>query len=284
MKVLTTGANGFIGKHLCNRLEKNGIKYIPLTSGSDVRNNEVFNALLNQGITHVIHLAAKNFVPESWEKPTEYIHTNFIGTLNALEFCRKEKASLLYISSYMYGIPKQLPIKESHPITALNPYALSKKMAEDACEFYSSYYGVSSIILRPFNVYGPGQKSDFLIPHIIHQAVFNTEIKVKDIEPKRDYIFVSDVVDAILAALKNNYKFEVFNIGSGISYSVKEIINMIQKITGTNKPVICSSETRMNEIMDVQADILNLYNQTGWKPGTDMLDGLKICINEITGE
>src|SRR5690606_33893882 len=133
----------------------------------------------------VVHLAARSYVPDSWEVPADFLRTNLTGALEALEYCRLHNARLVFPSSYMYGDAGSQPIPESHPLVAKNPYALSKKLAEDAARFFAERFNVRTTILRPFNIYGPGQSEAFLIPWILRQLKSGTEVRVKDVEPRR---------------------------------------------------------------------------------------------------
>jgi len=184
---------------------------------------------------------------------------------------------MVFISSYLYGNPETLPIPETAKIYTPNPYALSKKTAEDYCKFYADSYAVKVVVIRPFNLYGAGQLTHFLIPEIILQVLKGKEIKIKDLEPKRDYIYITDFIDAIIRSLNIN-EFQIFNIGSGISYSVGEIIEMVQKICGTDLLVISSAEKRQAEIIDTIADISKAKELLNWVPVTSMYDGLSAIV------
>jgi nucleoside-diphosphate-sugar epimerase len=186
---------------------------------------------------------------------------------------------LVFISSYLYGNPSSLPISETAALFTPNPYALSKKIAEDYCRFYADSFQVNTTIIRPFNLYGFGQSENFLIPEIIGQVLKGDPIHVKDLEPKRDYIFITDFIDAIIRCIDKN-KFDIINIGSGISYSVGEIIQMIQEICGTELTVINSAEKRPAEIMDTIADISKAKEILGWSPTTSMYEGLSLIIQQ----
>jgi nucleoside-diphosphate-sugar epimerase len=281
LKILVTGANGFIGKHLCIKLKEMNINFIPYSIKHDKWESSIFSQYLEDGITHVVHLAAKNFVPESWTIPEEYIKTNVNSTISLLEFCRKIKAKFIFISSYMYGNPHYLPIDENHPTAVLNPYALSKFLAEESCKFYAENLNVSSSVLRVFNIYGPGQKDIFLIPHVISQILNSDTIEVLDLEPKRDYLYVSDLIDAIISLFQVDFNFEIFNVGSGVSCSVGEIIEILQKIAKTNKVVSCNSIKRVNEISNVYASNKKLMRLSGWEPKVSLQNGLKKCLDDF---
>ncbi len=279
-RILVTGASGFIGKYLCQELNERGHEINVLFSIhgdiSDAHTLDSFNGKVDK----VIHLAASTFVPDSWQNPDEFFKVNALGTMRVLEFCRNNNSSLIFISAYLYGIPDKVPTSEMELPKPNNPYAFSKYIAEQACLFYSSYLNVPSLIIRPFNVYGPGQPAHFLIPTIINQVLYNQEITLLDLNPKRDYIFIDDVVNfinnAVDAKLKNS---EIVNIGSGVSYSVGELVRIIQKIAGTNLPVFSKNEVRFQEISDVIADVNKADTFFGWKPKTSIEIGLEQCVS-----
>lgn len=278
MKVLITGAKGFIGSNLCLKLKELNISFIEYSNHHYSWNASIFDPYLTEGITHIVHLAAKNFVPESWEKPEYYIQINVNSTVSLLEFSRKINAKFIFLSSYMYGKPECLPIDESHSTSVLNPYALSKYLAEEACKFYSKNFHISISVLRVFNIYGPGQKSNFLIPHLISEVLSSQEINVLDLSPKRDYLYISDLIDAIISLFDCDVEFEIFNIGSGTSNSVNEIIDVLQNISNTNKKVNSKSEIRKNEINDVVANTGKINRLNGWIAKVNLEEGLKKCL------
>lgn len=273
-KILITGATGFIGGHVVPAIENAGYEVIGVNSRSgDVADPATWYGY--PAADTVIHLAGKSFVPASWSDPSAFVHCNLMGTMEALNYCKKHNAKLVFLSSYLYGNPLSLPIAETATLAATNPYAFSKKLAEDTCRFYAANFGVDITILRPFNVYGAGQPKDFLIPSIIRQVKNREDIHVKDLEPKRDYVYVEDVVSAVLAAVKQVKGFNVFNIGSGESYSVAELITLIQQISGTDLTVYSSGERRRDEIMNTVADITLAHQKLNWLPEWSLKDGLK---------
>lgn len=273
-KVLVTGASGFIGTHLIQKLRANqhDVTEVNRIAG-DIADDATWAHLSHAEV--VIHLAGRAYVPDSWNDPAGFLKTNLHGTVCALEYCRRHNARLVFLSSYMYGKPEKLPIPESASLQANNPYALSKKLAEETCRFYADYFGVKIIVLRPFNIYGPGQAKHFLIPSIVDQVTEGNEIHVKDLEPKRDYVYVEDVADAITMAVGLDKKFDILNIGTGVSYSVAEVIDFIQEIKGTNLVVQSGSERRPAEIMDTQADITKASDIMGWSPKWTLRAGLR---------
>lgn len=280
--ILITGSNGFIGSALKQRLLLDNCNILEINSKADIADSSKFNYFDHKHIDHIFHLAAKTFVPDSWKKPQDFYHTNVLGTGNVVEFCRQKSASLTFISAYLYGQPDKLPISEDCQIRPNNPYAHSKYLAEQLCEFYANEFGVRTVIIRPFNVFGIGQNNKFLIPHIIGQALSeDKKIIVKDLTPKRDYVYLDDLIDALILSIASLKSFAVYNIGSGYSLSVKEIINIVQSELATNKEVVSENEVRSNEISDVVADISRSDKELGWYPKHSFHQGIKkIIIHE----
>lgn len=273
-RILVTGASGFIGKHLIPRLRAEGHEVFEASARSgDVAEDSTWKTFPLADV--VVHLAAKSFVPDSWEAPGQFLRTNLLGTVAAMEYCRAHDARLVFPSSYMYGDAGRLPIPETATLVAANPYALSKKLAEEACGFFGDRFSINITILRPFNVYGPGQSDTFLIPTIVNQLKAGKDIRVKDLEPRRDYVYVRDVVEAMIRAVTCDRGFSVFNVGSGESHSVAELIRTIQDVWGTALPVRSDGVRRKDEIMDTVADIAQAEQQLGWKPRFTLRQGLE---------
>ena len=277
-KVLVTGGTGFIGAAVTEALRKAGRDVIALGRGDgDIALPETLSRHGARGVSSVIHCAGRTFVPDSWSDPAGFMTTNLLGTLRVLEFCRAEGARLTHLSAYIYGQPERLPITENAPVRANNPYALSKHMAEQACRFHADHLDVPVTILRPFNVYGPGQARQFLIPTILAQ-LHGTTVEMLDLEPRRDYVFLPDLVDAILRAeMLTAPGCRVVNIGSGRSVSVAEIVATAQAVAGTSLKVVSRDKKRSNEIPDVVADITAAHDLLDWSPRSGLAEGLKEC-------
>ncbi len=282
-KILITGGSGFIGSHLIQLLIKKGFDVeAPTSQELNVLDRNDMKDWKEKTFEHVIHLAGETFVPLSWEKPEKFFRVNEGGTLKLIQFCRECGINMTYISAYIYGYPKSVPIREDAEVQPNNPYAESKYMAEELCRFFCKYFGMNITILRLFNVFGPKQKENFLIPLIIKQVLNkDNTITVQDLEPKRDYIYVEDVCRAIELSIHKTEGYHLFNIGSGTSYSVREVIEIIQKIAGTDKSVISKHNIRRNELNDVVADINRIMDEWNWKPEVDFEQGLRKCMEDI---
>lgn len=271
--VLVTGADGFIGAHLVKALSEAG--HVVVTHST--RQGDIRNCKLSfEGVGHVFHLAARTFVPDSWSAPLPFYEVNLLGTVNVLEFCRACGASLTLISSYVYGPPVRLPISESDPLRAFNPYSHTKILAEETGLYYQRQFAVPVTIVRPFNVYGPGQDRRFLIPTILTQAVDPAQaaIIVADLRPRRDYIFIADLIDLLL---RTSFRREggIFNAGTGSSWSVDDVIAMVNGLLPVPKSAHASGPMRQDEVIDVIADISRAKAEFGWMPRVTLRDGLR---------
>ena len=211
-RVLVTGASGFIGTHVSPRLRAAGHEVFEVRrADGDIAERATWDGCPAADV--VVHLAASSFVPDSWASPALFLRTNVIGTVGALEYCRAHRARLVFPSSYIYGDAAELPVPESATLVAKNPYALSKKLAEEACEFFADRFAIPVTILRLFNIYGPGQPNAFLVPTIASQLKAATEVRVKDLAPRRDYVYVRDVVEAMMKAVDARRGYQVHNLG-----------------------------------------------------------------------
>lgn len=276
--ILVTGANGFIGKELINKLIINGYKVTAHTNAD----GDISSCNLDYpNIEHVVHLAAMTYVPDSWVNTPEFYKVNFLGTENVLEFCRKNKCSLTFLSTYVYGTPMYNPIDENHRTVPNTPYNHSKLLAEELCKFYSDKFDVPITILRPFNIYGEGQKDCFLIPTIIRQII-DPKIKiieVMDLRPKRDYLYIDDLISAIILTIAGD-RFSVYNVGSGKSVSVEEVIKAVLAVTGIKKQYKSKNIERKHEIMDACANINKIKSELGWMPAFSLEQGIGYIISK----
>jgi nucleoside-diphosphate-sugar epimerase len=283
--ILVTGAEGFIGRRLVEALRSAGHSVLELGRvDGDITDPSTLEPFLEIPVDFVFHLAGRTYVPDSWREPASFQHVNVIGAANVLELCRKKKVPLTCVSAYLYGVPASLPIKETDRIEPNNPYAFSKFMAESLCEFYFKHFDVPVTIIRPFNVYGIGQKTHFLIPGIIAQIKAGNPIHVKDLAPRRDYLYLDDLVDGLMCTMKNKSGHRVYNLGYGSSLSVKEIIDIIQSLAETSLDIVCENVPRKNEIQDVCSDIRKAQEGLAWQTRHSFEDGIrKILAKEKVG-
>lgn len=277
--VVVTGAGGFLGRRLVARLRRDGVHVIPLSRAEGFRLLE--DEMPLEGVSHVFHLAAETGVVEAWQDPVRFHLVNSHGTVRILDQCRQAGCSLTYVGAYIYGVPQHLPIREDHPASPNNPYAFSKWLAEQACEWYSATYAMPVTAIRLFNVYGPGQSDRFLVTRVIDQVLDPAQpaIELMDLTPKRDYLFVDDAVEALLQS-RPGKGYQLFNVGSGSSYSVAEVVDEVMQLSGITKPVVDKQKSRPNEIPDVRADCSRIGAICGWAPGFSLRAGIQAMLKE----
>jgi GDP-4-dehydro-6-deoxy-D-mannose reductase len=280
-KILITGSSGFIGSNLSSLLSKNNYKiHLVNSSNGDIFDNETWKKFPKCDL--LIHLAGLSFTPMSWENPSLFYKTNVIGTQEALNYCNKNNAKLLFLSTYLYGNPIDLPINELHDIQVTNPYNLSKKICEDLCKFHYDYYNLDVTILRPFNIFGPGQSKEFIIPKIIEQVNNGNKIEVNNLKPKRDYLYISDLTNLILKSIDNIKGFNIYNVGSGRSVSVEKLIYLISEIFNKKISIKSLNLERKGEVMDCYSDSNKATNNLGWVPQYSLKEGLEKSIKFYT--
>jgi UDP-glucose 4-epimerase len=270
-KILVTGSRGFIGKQVIKKLKKSEIITDSIDSKRiDLKNIEEVMRLSESDV--VIHLAGKTTKGLDWE---EYFDNNVLGTLNILEYCIVKKIKkMIFVSSYVYGNPKYLPINEKHPIEPHNPYTKSKYLAEQLCEFYAKNSDLKIIILRPFNIFGKTLPKDFLISNLLKSIKTNEKITIINKDSRRDFLHINDFVDVILKIKDFDFKFEIFNVGSGKSYSFNEVIKKIEDIS-MERLHLEYEENKENFIEEITADISKINNKIKWFPKISFDEGLK---------
>ncbi|MCK4355428.1 SDR family oxidoreductase [Candidatus Parcubacteria bacterium] len=291
MKILVTGGAGFIGSHLTDRLIEQGNKVLVidnLSTGkkenlnpravffeSDIRDFDKISPLF-QDVDFVFHLAALPRVAASIEQPIETNDINIKGTLDVLIAARDAKVKkFIYVSSTsVYGDQKNMPIKETALLDPLSPYALQKYVGEMYCKIFFQLFGIQTICLRYFNVFGPRQDVDSpysgVVAKFLKQKAEHQHLTiVGNGNQKRDFTYVKDIVDAtILAAEKQGAVNQIFNIASGRNYSINELAKIIGGET-TSLP------ERPGEIMDSLADISKAKQLLDWEPKYNLETGLK---------
>lgn len=274
MRIVVTGHKGFVGSYISPLLKEQGHELIGLSrsEGKDILDAETFERI--GGFDVLIHLAAQSFVPLSFKEPRKFYYENHAATLNCLEACRQQAAKMIFLSSYIYGQPLALPINEDHPIQPTNPYMESKYLGERLCQGYHRDFAVPLCIIRPFNIYGKGQGSNFLIPTIINQ-IPTGEIHLQDPRPKRDFVHVADLAQAIVLAMQFRRDHSIYNIGSGHSTAIGEIISILKKHSFVEEGKVFFSETqRTNEVLETKADISKAKEELNWRPTRNFAEEL----------
>lgn len=308
-KLLITGAGGFIGSHLTERLTELGaevtafvhynsrnywgwleeskyLKDIQVITG-DIRDyDSVKNAMKGKDI--VFHLAALIGIPYSYESPLAYIKTNIEGTYNILQTARELSIEkIIHTStSEIYGTAQFVPITETHPINPQSPYAASKASADLlALTFYRSFETPVTIV-RPFNTYGPRQSARAIIPTIITQIASNNyKIKLGSLFPTRDLTYVKDTVEGFIKVAESDKSIgEIINIGSNFEISIKDLVNLIAEIM--NKGINIEAEEKRvrpenSEVERLLADTTKAKELIGWSPKYNLKEGLKETIDWI---
>jgi UDP-glucose 4-epimerase len=304
-RVLVTGADGFIGSHLVERLVAEGAEVRALclytsqgTHGwldeaspeihdaidlrlGDVRDAGLVRALVD-GCDLVLHLASLIAIPYSYLAPTSFIETNVNGVLNLLEAVRATGATMINTStSEVYGTPESVPITETHPLRAQSPYAASKIAADKLCESYAASYGVDVATLRPFNTYGPRQSMRAVIPTVLTQLLAGAkEVRLGNLTPRRDFTFVSDTVDGFVrAATVGMQPGEVVQLGTGRTVSVGEVVGLCRTVTGREDAEVVVEDERVrpdgSEVEVLLSDPSVASDRFGWTPHVDLEDGLR---------
>ncbi|WP_424357750.1 NAD-dependent epimerase/dehydratase family protein [Methanocella sp. MCL-LM] len=292
-KVLVTGAKGFVGRYLVNGLLQEGAEVVglstdgPLTHktglrwvSGDITQTHSLEGLCN-GIDIVYHLAAISNVDASIRDPIKTFHTNAMGTANLLEESRKSNVKkFVYVSSaHVYGVPQYLPIDEKHPVVPREAYAASKIAAENIVQAYGNTYGMEYAILRPFNMFGPGQDPSFLIPGVIEQARCNKSINVGNMEPTRDFLFIEDAVRAFIIA--GEVGNGLINIGSGQERHISEVVQKIREMIDPDINITSVDTRKRNKVVEIPrlcADV-SILRSMGWQVNVGFEEGLTRTIN-----
>ena len=301
--ILVTGGAGYIGSHTCKALAEDGlvpIAYDNMSSGHEwavrwgplergdildqARLDEVFKAYRPSA---VIHFAAHAYVGESVEQPAKYYRNNVVGSLNLLEVMRDYGVRKIVFSSSCatYGNPQQIPIPDDHPQNPINPYGASKLIIERMLADFDAAYGLCSVSLRYFNAAGAdpdgeiGEDHDpetHLIPLVLeaaagerpHVTIYGTDYDTPDGTCIRDYVHVTDLAEAHVLALKSLRKkglIESFNLGTGMGYSVREVIETARVVTGRTIPIV-EGLRRPGDPPRLVADATRAKNKLSWKP------------------
>lgn len=301
MNCLVTGTAGFIGSHLSRRLLKEGFSVIGVDSFTDyyprwikernlstLKNENNFSFLeedinsldlnrLLQNVDCVFHLAAQAGVRASWGQSfSEYIRNNIEATQRLLEESKEHHLhKFIYASSSsVYGYCPELPMSESSPLLPYSPYGVTKLAAENLCYLYSKNYGVPTISLRFFTVYGPGQRPDMAFHKFFKSTSENKPITVFGTgEQTRDFTYINDIIDAIFACINNGQTGETYNLGGGNRKMLKDLLPLFEEICG-KKISVKWEEKQKGDVPHTLADIQKAKKDLGFAPRTAIDEGL----------
>lgn len=285
-KVAVTGAGGFVGSHLVERLVADGNEVMAIghissrdtygwldeVSGctkirADVRDSDQIRCLL-RGFDWVFHLAAMGSVPYSYDAPRQVVETNVMGTLNVALACIDASARMIHTStSEVYGTAQRIPMDESHPLNARSPYAASKIAADQIVLSLVASRGLNAVVVRPFNIYGPRQSARAIIPRILLGG------EIVDPRPKRDFTYVTDTVDAFVRVASSGLSGSVFNVGTGTSIAMGEVVRSYGAPGATDRGF---QRPPTAEVWDLVADFGKVFNEVGWAPSVTLSEGIEM--------
>jgi NAD dependent epimerase/dehydratase len=299
--VLVTGAGGFIGSHLTERLVSLGactralVRYNSASSWGwlesspvksdievilgDIRDRDSLRQAI-RGVDIVFHLAALIAIPYSYHAPSSYVRTNVEGTLNVLQVAMDAGVGLVVhtSTSEVYGTARYVPIDEDHPLQGQSPYSASKIGADKLAEAFHLSFGLPVAIIRPFNTYGPRQSARAVIPTIVTQALTGSAVHLGNLEPTRDFIYMADTVEGFIRIAECLEAIgQVINIGSGQEISIGDLANTVLDLVGRNIPIMCDDQRIRPENSEVErlcTDNSKARDILGWQPRYPLKDGL----------
>jgi dTDP-glucose 4,6-dehydratase len=307
--VLVTGAAGFIGSHLVQRLLAEGadvrafLRYdsqnrlghlaqlsdeeksrITVVRG-DLKDHEAVRAAV-QGCEIVFHLGALIAIPFSYQNPTDYVQTNVVGTLHVLNACLANGVKrLIHTStSEVYGTALQVPITLSHARQAQSPYSASKIAADALVTSYARSFDLPALILRPFNTYGPRQSPRAVIPTIVQQALTGQTVRLGSLHPVRDFLYVGDTVSGFVAAatVPEFTPGVEFQIGTGVETSIADLIKMVGELVGHELKVVTEDQRvrpPQSEVDRLLCDFSEARRLLDWTPTVGLREGLRHVID-----
>ncbi|MBI2858400.1 MAG: GDP-mannose 4,6-dehydratase [Chloroflexi bacterium] len=308
--VLVTGAAGFIGSHLCERLVDLGatvrafVKYnsrndwglLELAPRAKLDSLNVISGDLKdcdavrdavQGAETVFHLGSLISIPYSYVHPRDAVDTNIQAVLNVLSAARSAGVSRIVhtSTSEVYGTARYVPIDENHPLQGQSPYSASKIGADMIAESFYRAYGLPVATIRPFNTYGPRQSARAVIPTIVTQALSGDKVVLGSLQPTRDLTFVDDTVDGFLKMAESAEAVgAVINVGSGFEISIGDLADKVLSLMGKKAEIVCSRERLRpagSEVERLWCDNRRARKLLGWEPRHSLEDGLKKTIEWI---
>jgi len=307
-RVLVTGAGGFIGSHLTERLIELGadvralvhynalgtwgwLDQAPLRNHTQVITGDICDrdslSHAMQGREIVFHLAALIAIPYSYHAPSSYLRINVEGTLNVLQTARDAgvECIILTSTSEVYGTAQYVPIDEKHPLQGQSPYSASKIGADKMAEAFHCSFGLPVVTVRPFNTYGPRQSARAVIPTIIVQLLAGQFIRLGNLYPTRDLNFVANTVDGfVLAASIPAAIGRTINLGSGREVSIGDLAQLIAKLMDKPIEILCETERVRPDGSEVERLLANnslARTLLGWEPKVGLEEGLRRTIEWV---
>lgn len=288
---LVTGASGFVGRRLCDRLRNDGwavrgLVYPEDASGqterrTDIANHDDLVAAIEwaRDTTHVFHLAAVTFVPTSAKSPARTMDINVTATVNLVHTVHEKHpgARTIYVgSASCYGVPTALPITEEHPLGPTEPYGISKAAADAYCRYAYRAFDIDVVAARPFNHSGPGQSDSFVISSFARQVAEiesgkrDNVLRTGNLTARRDFSHVDDVIDAYVRLAENGKAGEAYNVCAGNSYSAGDVLDGLRKRSNADIDVQPDPERmRKVDIPEVVGSHEKLTRDTNWTPQRD---------------
>ncbi len=311
-KVLVTGAAGFIGSHLVERLVREGHRvraYVHYNSRNDWGNLELVDPAVKReievvtgdiadpfsvrhatkGVQVVYHLSSLIAIPYSYVAPQSYVQTNVQGAINVLQAARDEGVERVVhtSTSECYGTAQYVPIDEKHPLQGQSPYSASKIGADMLAESYWRSFELPVAIIRPFNTFGPRQSARAVIPTIISQALKGGTIKLGSLTPTRDMNYVDNTVDGFLAVAQHPAAVgQVINVGSGREISIGDLARLIVQLVGSSSEVVEDSQRirpAASEVERLLCGHAKARELLGWTPRVGLEEGLQRSIDWFRG-
>ena len=306
--VLVTGADGFIGSHLAERLVAEGahvrafclynsrgsagwLDEVPAATRDalDIRLGDIRDARFVEaataGVEIVFHLAALIAIPYSYGAAESFVDTNVRGTLNVLEAARRAGVRRLIqtSTSEVYGTPETLPIRETHPLNPQSPYAASKAAADHLALAFHRSFDLPVVVLRPFNTYGPRQSERAVLPTIIRQLLAGSgEVRLGRLDTRRDLTFVADTVDGLIrAATAEGAVGRTIQLGTGRAETIERVLELAARATGVTPRVVQVPERMRpdaSEVLVLQSDPALAQELLGWRATTELEAGIEATI------
>ena len=240
------------------------------------------------GCEMVFHLGALIPIPYSYRHPREFVAANVVGTLNVLEASRRADVGRIVqvSSSEVYGTAQTIPMAEDHRLHPQSPYAATKVGADQIALSYARSFGLPVVVARPFNTFGPRQSARAVIPTIVTQALTRDRIELGAVEPTRDFLYVGDTVEGLARCAEvEGVEGEVFNLGTGQEWSIRELVDLVLTVTGKELPVDLAEERVRPETSEVDrlcASVDKARAFLGWEAKIPFEDGLRRTIDWIT--